>query len=216
MTVYSQMFGNQHTLESYGFQDIEDILKAGEQTFKVIDVGNEKVAKLRIGRKHERKSSQLKEEVAPTRQMGNGNEQRVVYMQQGRAGKGAEERRREDSLHSRRIEERRIEARREIERRVEARRGLKRDLDARKRDERDEPGERRREKKGDDEPRESRKKRESVQKREGSGDKRSSRGSRSQSVKSGREEDALIEDVVGDPDDQGELLQIMELAHMEQ
>merc|ERR1712037_482133 len=101
MTVYSQMFGNQHTLESYGFQDIEDILKAGEQTFKVIDVGNEKVAKLRIGRKHERKSTQLKEEEAPTRQIGKSNEQRVVYMQEGRARKGAEERRREDSLHSR-------------------------------------------------------------------------------------------------------------------
>merc|ERR1712130_730675 len=101
---------------------------------------------------------------------------------------------------------------------VEARRGLKRDLDARKerkRDERDDPGERRREKKGDaDKSRDGRRKRESAQKREGSWDKRSSR---SQSVRSSREEDHLIEDVVGDPDlDQGELLQIMELAQKEQ
>ena len=216
MTVYSRMFGNQHTLESYGFQSVEDMVKAGEHTFKVIDVGNEKAAKLRIGRKQERRPSsrcQLKEEAAPPRQMGNSNEQRLVYMQQqqqeGRRGKGLDERRREDSIQARRIEERR-----EIERRVEARRGLKRELDVRKDrkwDERDETSERRREKK----PREERKKRESGERRERSEAKRSSRDSRSQSVKSSKEDGGLIEDVVGDPDDQGELLQIMELARLE-
>ena len=211
MSVYSQMFGNQHTLESYGFQSIDDMVKAGEQTFKVIDVGNEKVAKLRIGRKHEGRMS--KEDVAPTRQLRKSNDQRLVYMQQGRNGKGGDERRREDSIKARRIEERR-----EIERRVEARRGLKRDHDF-KWDGRYEVGERRRERKRD-ESREERKKRESGDKRERSGDQRSSRDTRSQSVRSSREEereeDDLIEDVVGDPDDQGELLQIMELAQMEQ
>ena len=219
MTVYSRMFGNQHTLESYGFQSVEDIVKAGEHTFKVIDVGDEKAVKLRIGGKPERRPSsrcQLKEEAAPPRQMGNSNEQRLVYMQQqqqqqqeGRRGKGADERRREDSIQARRIEERR-----EIERRVEARRGLKRELDVRKDrkwDERDETSERRREKK----PREERKKRESGERRERSEAKRSSRDSRSQSVKSSKEDGGLIEDVVGDPDDQGELLQIMELERLE-
>ena len=207
MSVYSQMFGNQHTLESYGFQSIDDMVKAGEQTFKVIDVGDEKVAKLRIGRKPEGRMS--KEDVAPTRQMRKSNDQRLVYTHQGREGKGGDERRREDSIKARRIEERR-----EIERRVEARRGLKRDHDF-KWDGRYEMGERRRERKRD-ESREGRKKRESGDMRERSADQRSSRDTRSQSVRSSREEDDLIEDVVGDPDDQGELLQIMELAQMEQ
>lgn len=197
MSVYSRMFGIQHTLESYGFQSVDEMVKAGEQTFNVIDVGDEKVAKLRIGRKQERRTS--KEDVAPTRQMVKSNhEQRLVYIQQqGRNGKGGDERRK------------RIEERREIERRVEARRGLRRDHDF-KWDGRYEIGEQRREKRRD-ESREGRRKRESGCKRERSGDQRSSRDTRSQSVRSSREEvDDLIEDVVGDPDDEGELLQIIE------
>ena len=45
-------------------------------------------------------------------------------------------------------------------------------------------------------------------------DRRSSRESRSESLRSSREEE-LIEDVVGDPDEQGDLLRIMEMERIE-
>ena len=196
MAVYSRMFGNQHTLESYGFQSVEDIVKAGEQMFKVIDISDEKVVKLRIGRKYKDRP-QVKEDIAAIRQVGKSNEQRLVYMQR-RAMKRSYES--EESFKAKRLEERR-----EIERRVEARRGLKREVDAKKREEKDEIGERRKQRKSGEHKDEKRKRQE-----------REKRSSRSQSGRSSREEDDLIEDIVGDPDDQGELLQIMEQAHMEQ
>jgi len=196
MKVYSRMFGNQHTLESYGFQTLDDMVKAGEQTFQVLEAENdEKVVKLRIGKKYSkstRSRSQIKEEGASKK--GGGHEQRVVY-EQGRGGGGGSGKK-EDPIKMRRLEERR-----EIERRVEARRGIKRDF------------ERMREweekmKKWDD--KEAARGERDRRRRE----RRSSRERRSESVRSSREEE-LIEDVVGDPDEQGDLLRIMEMEGIE-
>merc|ERR1712107_755002 len=105
----------------------------------------------------------------------------------GRGGGGGGKK--EDPIKMRRFEERR-----EIEGRVEARRGIKRDFERmrewdekmKKRDEKD------------------------IRRR----DRRSSRESRSESLRSSREEE-LIEDVVGDPDEQGDLLRIMEMERIE-
>ena len=195
MKVYSRMFGNQHTLESYGFQTLDDMVKAGEQTFQVLEAENdEKVVKLRIGKKYSkstRSRSQIKEEGASKK--GGGHEQRVVY-EQGRGGGGGGKK--EDPIKMRRLEERR-----EIERRVEARRGIKRDFERMR--EWDEKM-----KKWDD--KEAARGERDRRRRE----RRSSRESRSESVRSSREEE-LIEDVVGDPDEQGDLLRIMEMEGIE-
>ena len=195
MKVYSRMFGNQHTLESYGFQTLDDMVKAGEQTFQVLEAENdEKVVKLRIGKKYSkstRSRSQIKEEGASKK--GGGHEQRVVY-EQGRGGGGGEKK--EDPIKMRRLEERR-----EIERRVEARRGIKRDFERMR--EWDEKM-----KKWDD--KEAARGERDRRRRE----RRSSRESRSESLRSSREEE-LIEDVVGDPDEQGDLLRIMEMERIE-
>ena len=193
MKVYSRMFGNQHTLESYGFQTLNDMVKAGEHTFQVLEAENdEKVVKLRIGKKYSkstRSRSQIKEEGASKK--GGGREQRVVYDQGRNSGK------KEDPIKMRRFEERR-----EIERRVEARRGIKRDFERMR--EWDEKM-----KKWDDKEA-AREEKDRRQRR----DRRSSRESRSESLRSSREEE-LIEDVVGDPDEQGDLLRIMEMERIE-
>ena len=192
MKVYSRMFGNQHTLESYGFQTLNDMVKAGEHTFQVLEAENdEKVVKLRIGKKYPkstRSRSQIKEEGASKK--GGGREQRVVYDQGRNSGK------KEDPIKMRRFEERR-----EIERRVEARRGIKRDFERMR--EWDEKMKKWDDKEAAREERDRRRR-----------DKRSSRESRSESVRSSREEE-LIEDVVGDPDEQGDLLRIMEMERIE-
>lgn len=197
MKVYSRMFGNQHTLESYGFQTLNDMVKAGEHTFQVLEAENdEKVVKLRIGKKYPkstRSRSQIKEEGASKK--GGGKEQRVVC-DKGRGGGGGGGKK-EDPIKLRRLEERR-----EIERRVEARRGIKRDFERMR--EWDEKM-----KKWDDKEA-AREEKDRRQRRE----RRSSRESRSESLRSSREEE-LIEDVVGDPDEQGDLLRIMEMERIE-
>ena len=196
MKVYSRMFGNQHTLESYGFQTLNDMVKAGEHTFQVLEAENdEKVVKLRIGKKYSkstRSRSQIKEEGASKK--GGGHEQRVVY-DKGRGGEGGGKK--EDPIKMRRFEERR-----EIERRVEARRGIKRNFERMR--EWDEKMKKRDEKEAAREENRERRRR----------DRRSSRESRSESLRSSREEE-LIEDVVGDPDEQGDLLRIMEMERIE-
>merc|ERR1712107_441527 len=137
--------------------------------------------------KSTRSRSPIKEEGASK---GSGREQRVVY-DQGRGGGGGGGKK-EDPIKMRRFEERR-----EIERRVEARRGIKRDFERMR--EWDEKM-----KKWDDKEAAREENRERRRR-----DRRSSRESRS------REEEELIEDVVGDPDEQGDLLRIFEMERME-